>query len=99
LRHELESGCKLRDLIKVVNRTEEREIPSASPPVEPRQPVKIKSGPVVKPDDSATVSPKKVPARQPQKIKSESAPAEPNDKESGDSEKPAGVEKQQGSLF
>jgi DNA-binding MarR family transcriptional regulator len=99
LRHELESSCKLRDLIKVVNRSEEREIPSASPPVEPGQPVKSKAGPIVKPDDSATVSAKTVSARKPQKIKSESGTVESKDKDSGGSEKPAGVEKQQGSLF
>ena len=106
LRHELENGCKLRDLIKVVNRNEGREVPSASSPVKPRQSVKSDDEPAVKPDDTATVSAKTESARQPQKIKSESSFSEPKEKvrkaeekAPGDSEKPAGGEKQQGSLF
>lgn len=106
LRHELESDCKLRDLIKVVNRGEGRETPPVSPPAEPRQPVKSSGDPAEKPDETAAVSAKTVSARQTQKIKSEPSPPkpeekapEPEEKVSGDSEKPASVEKQQGSLF
>jgi hypothetical protein len=100
LRHKLEAGCNLKDLIKVVNR---------GPGIEPAdKAVAPKSGPVVKTGSepgNSMPGPRpnpetKAPASRQEPIKPMPAkPAAEKDVEPGESTPPNSLEKQQGSLF
>lgn len=94
LRHNLEAGCKVRDLIKVVNRTAGQESSPANRRDAPGRGAKRKSGPPVSPGDTKLASETKS-----QKVKPE--PDIPTPKKNGpeDSGPPDGTERQQGTLF
>lgn len=85
LRHTLEADCKLRDLIKVVNRPDKGDGPG--------QPVKRKPEVGVSP-----VDPDRKPETKPQRIKPERVSSKP-EKDSPEDPGSDGIERQQGSLF
>ena len=95
LRHRLEANCKLRDLIKLVNKDSETELTTETLANESKQAGRRKPEPrknVVETDLASD--------RQPVSIETEKIKAKPPKKtESGESEYSDSIERLQGSLF
>ncbi len=94
LRHELEAGCKLRGLIKVVNREQKPEPPEAVLANESEQALKNKHELLDRVVDTSLES-----TRNPRSDPSESIKQAPEKTEAGESGLSESIEEQQGSLF
>lgn len=91
LRHEIEANCKVRDLIKVVNKDSNVETPGLESTEQPSKSRK-KHAPGHGVTGSAT-------AKKPQPGQAESTTRAPVNAEAEEREPPDSIEKQQGSLF
>jgi predicted transcriptional regulator len=94
LRHELEAGCKLRDLIKVVNRDPKPEPAATDLVIESEQVSKNKPGLLDRVVDTGLEF-----ARNPRSDPSESIRQTPEKTETGESGLSESIEEHQGSLF
>ena len=94
LRHELEAGCKLRDLIKVVNKDPKPDPPGTDLVIESEQVSKNKPELLNRVVDTGLEF-----TRNPRSDPSESIRQTPEKTEAGESGLSEGIEEQQGSLF
>jgi DNA-binding MarR family transcriptional regulator len=95
LRHRLEANCKLRDLIKLVNKDREPELNSEALVNESRQTGSRKPGTRKNELETGLASDRKPASTKSEKIKAKPA----KEAESGESEFSDSIERQQGSLF